>query len=413
MIQEMWKPKEQRTLAPLSVPGASSAGSIRVVSGSGFRYVVPFPYRLHEMLSNVDEKFDSSIVSWLPDGKHFKVHDPRRFVECVIPSAFKQKSLKSFQRQLHLYGFQRVHEGVEKGAYYHEKFCRDDRDLCLSIARTKAPKRSRTTPTIRKNKTFSQKMPAFHSRQSNNTRAHNEGMNNRNLSTAPVSNIERPPITISPTIFDDVQSSLIPENNVSMKRPLHEATVSSVISLDGPSSSDVSSLTSQYEGTNNASFPQQLKSHLQLEGSIADTCRWLINAGVPVSAFDPVAIGDISHSTFAVPQIVSSTPFPPSITTPQQQSVTTETVTRNLYPSNTETTSVERNNEAEPLPFNNGIAASGEIHSLLSAVSQTHHLESLASTFQEGGSLFDNDPLLTDLLPGEHLPMVDDSLWAL
>jgi len=409
----MWKPKEQRTLAPLSVPGASSAGSIRVVSGSGFRYVVPFPYRLHEMLSNVDEKFDSSIVSWLPDGKHFKVHDPRRFVECVIPSAFKQKSLKSFQRQLHLYGFQRVHEGVEKGAYYHEKFCRDDRDLCLSIARTKAPKRSRTTPTIRKNKTFSQKMPAFHSRQSNNTRAHNEGMNNRNLSTAPVSNIERPPITISPTIFDDVQSSLIPENNVSMKRPLHEATVSSVISLDGPSSSDVSSLTSQYKGTNNASFPQQLKSHLQLEGSIADTCRWLINAGVPVSAFDPVAIGDISHSTFAVPQIVSSTPFPPSITTPQQQSVTTETVTRNLYPSNTETTSVERNNEAEPLPFNNGIAASGEIHSLLSAVSQTHHLESLASTFQEGGSLFDNDPLLTDLLPGEHLPMVDDSLWAL
>lgn len=404
MIQDMWKPKEQRTLAPLSVPGASSAGSIRVVSGSGFRYVVPFPYRLHEMLSNVDEKFDSSIVSWLPDGKHFKVHDPRRFVECVIPSAFKQKSLKSFQRQLHLYGFQRVHEGVDKGAYYHEKFCRDDRDLCLSIARTKAPKRSRTTPTIRKNKTFSQKMPAFHPRQSNNTQAHNEGMNNRNFSMAPVSNIERPPITVSPTIFDDVQSSLIPENNLSMKGPLHEATVSSVISLDGPSSSEASSLTSQFEGTSNATFPQQLKSHLQLEGSIADTCQWLINAGVPMSAFDPVAIGDISHSTFAVPQIVSSTPFSPSVTTPQQQSATTETGTRNLYPSN---------NDTEPLPFNNGIEASGEIHSLLSAVSQTHHLESLASTFQEGGSIFDNDPLLTHLLPGENLPMVDDSLWAL
>ena len=122
MGQELWKNKEQpqRTLAPLSVPGASSAGSIRVVSGSGFRYVVPFPYRLHEMLSSVDEKFDSSIVSWLPDGKHFKVHDPRRFVESVIPSAFKQKSLKSFQRQLHLYGFQRVHEGVDKGAFEND-----------------------------------------------------------------------------------------------------------------------------------------------------------------------------------------------------------------------------------------------------------------------------------------------------
>lgn len=117
MNLELWNPSEQRNLAPLSVPGASSAGSIRVVSGSGFRYVVPFPYRLHEMLSDVDANHDSSIVSWLPDGRHFKVHDPRRFVEIVIPSAFKQKSLKSFQRQLHLYGFQRVHEGVDKGTF--------------------------------------------------------------------------------------------------------------------------------------------------------------------------------------------------------------------------------------------------------------------------------------------------------
>lgn len=297
------------------------------------------------------------------------------------------------------------------GAYYHEKFCRDDRDLCLSIARTKAPKRSRATPTIRKNKVFSQRMPSFHSRQSN-TQANNDGTNNRNNSLAPVL-----PVTISPTIFDDVQSSLIPENNVSMKGPLHKPTVSSVMSLDGPSSSkadyhESSSSTSYYGGTNNASFPQQLKSHLQLEGSIADTCRWLINAGVPISAFDPVAIGDISHSTFAVPQIVSSTHFSNTVT-PLQQSITTKTGARNLYPSSNETAAVERNNETEPLPFNNEIACNGDIHSLLSAVSQTHHLDSLASTFQEGGSLFDNDPLLTDLLPGENLPMVDDSLWAL
>ena len=120
MISDMWKAGDQRGLTPLSVPGASSAGSIRVVSGSGFRYVVPFPYRLHEMLSDVDAKHDCSIVSWLPDGKHFKVHDPLRFVQEVIPSAFKQKSLKSFQRQLLLYGFQRVHEGVNKGVCLKE-----------------------------------------------------------------------------------------------------------------------------------------------------------------------------------------------------------------------------------------------------------------------------------------------------
>jgi hypothetical protein len=94
---------------------SSSEGSIRVVSGSGFRYVVPFPYRLHKMLSDVDARGDASIVSFMPDGFHFKVHNPQRFVEEIIPKAFKQKSLKSFQRQLHLYGFSRVQEGPNKG----------------------------------------------------------------------------------------------------------------------------------------------------------------------------------------------------------------------------------------------------------------------------------------------------------
>jgi hypothetical protein len=93
----------------------SCEGSIRVVSGSGFRYVVPFPYRLHKMLSDVDARGDASIVSFMPDGVHFKVHNPQRFVEEIIPKAFKQKSLKSFQRQLHLYGFSRVQEGSNKG----------------------------------------------------------------------------------------------------------------------------------------------------------------------------------------------------------------------------------------------------------------------------------------------------------
>lgn len=94
---------------------ACTAGSVRVVSGSGFRYVVPFPYRLHKMLSDVEGRGDASIVSWQPDGQHFKVHDPQRFVGTIIPNEFKQKSLKSFQRQLHLYGFQRTQDGPNKG----------------------------------------------------------------------------------------------------------------------------------------------------------------------------------------------------------------------------------------------------------------------------------------------------------
>lgn len=390
MISDLWKPKEQqRNLAPLSVPGASSAGSIRVVSGSGFRYVVPFPYRLHEMLSNVDAKHDSSIVSWLPDGKHFKVHDPRRFVECVIPSAFKQKSLKSFQRQLHLYGFQRVHDGIDKGAYYHEKFRRDDRDLCLAISRTKAPKRSRTNPTIRKNSSnMSQKLPAFQSRKTPPQTS--VVTSNTTMSFCPGPNTVR----ISPTIFDDVPSSLTPDTNVSMKGPLHKAPISPTNSFgSGQESSAVLQQQQQQQHNDrmsNASFPQQ--ANAQLEGSIADTCRWLINAGVPMSAFDPVAIGDLSnssHSPLAVPQLASSkSSFSPVMS---QQSTVTESLTRHVS-SSSDTAAV-----AEPLQFNTAVPSTGDLSSL----------------FQDDVAPFDNDTLLTDLFPGENLPLVDDMLWAL
>jgi hypothetical protein len=99
-----------------SSPSAPLAdGSIRLVSGSGFRYVTPFPWRLHEMLEEMEYSGESKIVSWLPDGETFKVHDPQGFTKKIIPSWFKHKCYKSFQRQLHLYGFMRVLAGPRKG----------------------------------------------------------------------------------------------------------------------------------------------------------------------------------------------------------------------------------------------------------------------------------------------------------
>lgn len=90
-------------------------GSVRVHSGSGFRFVVPFPWRLHQILDDMDESGDTSIVSWMPDGRHFHVHNPTLFVKEIIPKFFKQKSFKSFQRQLHIYGFQRVADFPNQG----------------------------------------------------------------------------------------------------------------------------------------------------------------------------------------------------------------------------------------------------------------------------------------------------------
>ena len=99
-----------------------SQGSVRVVSGSGFRYVIPFPWRLHQMLEEIEKAGDASIVSWLPNGQHFQVHNPQDFVDKVIPKFFKQKSYKSFQRQLHLYGFQRETDGQNRGMSTKESY---------------------------------------------------------------------------------------------------------------------------------------------------------------------------------------------------------------------------------------------------------------------------------------------------
>jgi hypothetical protein len=108
-------------------------GSVRVVSGSGFRYVVPFPWRLHQMLEDIEKMGDESVVSWLPDGNHFQVHNPQLFMQRVIPKFFKQKSYKSFQRQLHLYGFQRVLEGHNRGKIYHVLSMRDAQNIYIDI----------------------------------------------------------------------------------------------------------------------------------------------------------------------------------------------------------------------------------------------------------------------------------------
>jgi hypothetical protein len=94
---------------------SSDNGIAQVASGSGFRYVTFFPWRLHEMLEEVENSKLSSIVAWLPEGDCFKVYDTKRFAEEIIPNFFKQKNYKSFQRQLQLYGFRRLQIGPNQG----------------------------------------------------------------------------------------------------------------------------------------------------------------------------------------------------------------------------------------------------------------------------------------------------------
>jgi len=98
-----------------------------------------FPFKLHSILENAEKSNQEEIVSWLPSGKAFKIHKPKDFASNIMPSYFQQTKYRSFQRQLYIYGFDRVKDksSDDYGAYYHKLFIRGESDLCLDMTRQK------------------------------------------------------------------------------------------------------------------------------------------------------------------------------------------------------------------------------------------------------------------------------------
>ena len=107
-----------------------------------------FPWKLHEMLQACAEKNKEGIASWVSNGNAFRVHDISIFVEEILPLFFNQTKYKSFQRQLNLWGFQRIHNGPERGAYHHKYFKREQPELCSRLSRQKS-KKSSASATIK------------------------------------------------------------------------------------------------------------------------------------------------------------------------------------------------------------------------------------------------------------------------
>lgn len=98
-----------------------------------------FPFKLHSILEHAQKNSNSSIISWLPSGKAFKIHKPKEFAEIIMPQYFNQTKYRSFQRQLYIYGFDRIKDKSSEdfGAYFHELFLRGASDLCLDMTRKK------------------------------------------------------------------------------------------------------------------------------------------------------------------------------------------------------------------------------------------------------------------------------------
>ena len=106
--------------------------SLPIPSGRGGSHAPPFPMKLHEALAQIEQDGHGETIHWQPHGRCFVIAQPVEFTR-ILPKYFPSISkITSFQRQLNLYGFKRITQGMDKGCYYHDKFLRGERYLFLA-----------------------------------------------------------------------------------------------------------------------------------------------------------------------------------------------------------------------------------------------------------------------------------------
>jgi hypothetical protein len=85
------------------------------------------------MLDDAPRYGHQLVVSWLPHGKAFLIHDRPFFASNIMPFYFKSK-FTSFRQLLRNHGFAQMGgNGWDEGSYYHKVFIRDDPSLCRGL----------------------------------------------------------------------------------------------------------------------------------------------------------------------------------------------------------------------------------------------------------------------------------------
>jgi len=118
---------DKDSLTPLTPPGR----------------VPNFPSKMHAMLGREDLK---SMISWVPHGRAFKVHDSKEFEKKILPIYFEHAKYSSFIRQANGWGFRRITTGKDRNAYYHPRFLRGLPHLCKDMKRPGVNKKLAADP---------------------------------------------------------------------------------------------------------------------------------------------------------------------------------------------------------------------------------------------------------------------------
>ena len=79
-----------------------------------------FPKMLYNMLKEVNS-MNSNIISWSYEGG-LVIHDRDTFETDFLPKYFRQTKIRSFFRQLNIYGFKRIESGKYYGGYVNVLF---------------------------------------------------------------------------------------------------------------------------------------------------------------------------------------------------------------------------------------------------------------------------------------------------
>ena len=98
-----------------------------------------FPVKLHRILCELEKvPGGTNIACFLPHGRAFMIRDIQMFEASVMKKYYRRMSrFASFQRQLNLYDFQRIHKGIDKGAYHHKLFVKQQPARAKRMRRTK------------------------------------------------------------------------------------------------------------------------------------------------------------------------------------------------------------------------------------------------------------------------------------
>merc|ERR1719291_594072 len=140
-----------------AMPGSSSeynnyyAGMVAGYGlGVGSNAPVPsnqknFPETLFDVINAAE--LHGHIISWLPHGQGFIIHDKTRFATNILPRYFDGAKFTSFTRRLKRWSFVRVPRGPELGAYYNKNFVRDRPELVQKM-RYRSPNESKKKAAV-------------------------------------------------------------------------------------------------------------------------------------------------------------------------------------------------------------------------------------------------------------------------